>query len=45
MYTTEQLNEVIKLLREAQDILKESNDVAENKEKMRLEQMEQRHSV
>jgi hypothetical protein len=32
MYTTEQLNEIIKLLREAEDILKESNAQADAKE-------------
>lgn len=43
--TTEQLNEIIKLLREAEEILQESNDKAEQKEATRLQPVGERRSL
>jgi hypothetical protein len=43
--TTEQFDEIIKILRETRQILEESNNLAEAKEKMRMDQMAEGRSL
>jgi hypothetical protein len=45
MYTQEQFNEIVKLLRETQEILQEHDAQAEAKELARLEPVGERHSL